>query len=327
MEAFASDMFSLLQDSCSSDLTLVCPDGEVQVHRLMMSARSTVFSRLLNSDMEESSSGIVKIGDFKIDVVKAMVQYIYTAKIDDTFEDILNLMIIGDKYLIQSLVDDCGTKLSDSLSESNVLGLGAAAEVYSVQTLLDSCAQFVAENLDVLESDWKEELKNSPKFLMRILELLKIALSKLPEVSRFGSVDWRWECKGVRTDAISVKISCDATLTSIGLYGANTICSIPVKIVIRNDLTSSVVLDVNRSFKSTGSKEPIKLPVRVKKMSADNKYTIMVVINAGKEGEGGTFYGKGGKSEVICDETLKVNIEKSGDSNNYTNVNQGQIPT
>ena len=161
MDALTSDLLSLLQNSCSSDLTLVCPDGEVQVHRLMMSARSTVFSRLLNSDMEESSSGIVKIGDFKIDVVRAMVQYIYTAKIDDSFEDILNLMIIGDKYLIQSLVDECTTKLSDSLRESNVLVLGAAAEVYSVKALLDSCAQFVSENLDVLESDWKDELNNS----------------------------------------------------------------------------------------------------------------------------------------------------------------------
>ena len=58
MEDLTADLLSLLQNSCRSDLTLVCPDGEVQVHRLIMSDRSTVFSSLLHSDMEESASGI-----------------------------------------------------------------------------------------------------------------------------------------------------------------------------------------------------------------------------------------------------------------------------
>ena len=130
MEGLLSDFNSILEDSSSSDLTLVCQDGEVKVHRLIMSGRSPVFNSLLKSDMQEKTSGAVKIEDFKIDVVRAMVNYIYTARIEDTFDDIVNLMKIGHKYLINTLVEDCSKMLIKSITVSNVLELGAIAEVF-----------------------------------------------------------------------------------------------------------------------------------------------------------------------------------------------------
>ena len=55
--------------------------------------------------MQENASGVVNIQDFKIGVVKAMVLYVYTAQIEDTSEDLVELMKIGVKYFIQALVD------------------------------------------------------------------------------------------------------------------------------------------------------------------------------------------------------------------------------
>ena len=70
-----------------------------------MSARSPVFKTLVASNMQENASGVVNIQDFKIGVVKAMVLYVYTAQIEDTSEDLVELMKIGVKYFIQALVD------------------------------------------------------------------------------------------------------------------------------------------------------------------------------------------------------------------------------
>ena len=173
MEALSADLYSILNDSSSSDLTLICPDGEVQVHRCIMAGRSPVFNSLLKSDMVEKVRGIVKIDDFNVDVVRSMVLYIYTAKIEDTFDDIVTLMKIGVKYLMQTLVDECSKKLIKLITVSTVLELGVVAEVHSVQELMESCAQFVSENMDVLENDWKEKLKSSPQFLMSIIEVMK----------------------------------------------------------------------------------------------------------------------------------------------------------
>ena len=200
MEALSADLYSILNDSSSSDLTLICPDGEVQVHRCIMAGISPVFNSLLKSDMVEKVRGIVKIEDFNVDVVRSMVLYIYTAKIEDTFDDIVTLMKIGGKYLIQTLVDECSKKLIKLITVSTVLELGAVAEVHSVQELMESCAQFVTENMDVLEKDWKEKLKSSPQFLMSIVEFMKSGKAVEVEVSRFGAVrqpggHYRLACK------------------------------------------------------------------------------------------------------------------------------------
>jgi len=204
LSTLSADFNSILDDSSSSDLTLICPDGEIQVHRLIMSGRSPVFNSLLNSDMLEKTSGIVKIEEFNIEVVRAMVLYIYTAKIEDTFDDIVTLMKIGNKYLIQRLVDDCSKKLIKLISVSNVLELGVVAEVYSVQDLLKSCVKFVCKNLEVLGSGWKEKLKSSPQFLMGIVELVIKPKNELLEVNRWTA--------GGKEDSISVRLSHAAPL-------------------------------------------------------------------------------------------------------------------
>ena len=157
----------------SDDLVLVCVDGEVKAHRSIMAARSPAFEAMLESEMKEKRSGRVKVNDFGINIVKAMVQFIYTAKIDEEIEDIVELMKIGDKYLIKSLVDDCGRKLAKAISKENVLDLGAVADSFSAEDLLKSCANFVLKNLEVLGDDLEKLPKDSPIFLKSIVCCLK----------------------------------------------------------------------------------------------------------------------------------------------------------
>merc|ERR1719369_908412 len=102
-----------------------------------------------------------------------MVKYVYTGKVDDVFEDLDSLMNIGSKYMIQGLANDCGKKLARTISASNVLQDGVMAELYGASDLVKSCAEFVFKNMEVLGENWKEELKNSPKFLMAIVESAK----------------------------------------------------------------------------------------------------------------------------------------------------------
>jgi hypothetical protein len=313
MEGLSSDLCSFLQDSSSSDLTLICPDGKVQVHRLMLAARSPVFNSLLNSDMQEKVSGIVKINDYKIEVVRAMVHYMYPAEIEEAFEDIVALVKIGGKYLIPTPVDDCSKKLIKSISASNVLDLGAVADVYAV--LLDGCANFVAENVEVLDEDWRwrTKLKSSPEFLMNIIENMRNIYINDLKISRYGSKaeGQGWVCKGSKADAISIRLSHSATLTSIGCYGNSSTSLIPVTIIVKRDDSDSIILKQEISFKSTGSSEPIPVPVKVA-MDAGAKYTISVVINSGDT----IHYGKDGNSEVVCDGGFRVSFEQSTSSSN-----------
>jgi len=327
MERLVSDLTTLLKSSSGSDLTLVCSDGrEVRVHSNIMTARSPVFSTMLESGMIEQSRKRVEVEDFGSSVVEAFVHYIYTAQIIGAeFEAMVELMKIGNKYMVDALVDDCAKKLTQMLSNSNVLSLGAVAEVLSREELLESCAQFVAKNVEaeVLVHAWEKKLKDSPSFLVKIINYMKSGQARETIVSRFQTLGvGRWKCSGSNSDAITVLLDKKATLTSIGLYGTETVRDISVKIKIFDDQLESIY-SKDTVYKSTGSADPIQIPVDVQ-MLASKDYTVCAFIKSDKES---TYYGCQGSRTLKVDDSLVVTISDSSKSSNNTSSYTGQIPT
>eukprot|EP00092_Neocalanus_flemingeri_P017599 GFUD01019041.1.p1 GENE.GFUD01019041.1~~GFUD01019041.1.p1 ORF type:complete len:328 (+),score=85.76 GFUD01019041.1:66-1049(+) len=322
MECSASlslDFLALLEDSSLSDITIQNQGGQISVHSVILSARSPVFRAMLRSDMEEKKTGIIKIEDFEIDVVKAMVNYIYTAKIDEKFEDMRALLRIGDKYQIQSLVDKCCKLLISSISSSNVVDLGVLAETYSFQAMLKKCSEFIANDLDSLGEDWEEKVKKSPVLLLQILKCLK---PQVVEIVRL-SVDERWWCFRSHKEAISFLVNRASKLSEIGLYGTEHEGeTITVDIEVKKGELD--VFTKTTNYRSAGNNVPVKIPVDDVPIEPDTEYTVAVKIEA----QDFTFSGDSGVKEVeSSDHKLRVRFLNSDISENGTKVSYGQIPT
>eukprot|EP00092_Neocalanus_flemingeri_P106839 GFUD01137093.1.p1 GENE.GFUD01137093.1~~GFUD01137093.1.p1 ORF type:complete len:344 (-),score=64.72 GFUD01137093.1:17-1048(-) len=335
LASLSSDFLSLLEDSTHSNLTIQCPGGEVSVHRGIIAARSPIFSSMLQNDMLEKNTGVIKIDDFGINVVKAMVKYVYTARIDDEFEDIKALLRIGDKYLIRSLVDICSKKLIDSISFSNVVDLGIFAETYSVQNVVDKCSEFIANDLNSLGDDWEERVQNSPLFATRILKCLKSVSGQGPvvEIKRFEASEesGRWDCDcPLSQDAISFQTNLTSKLVAVGLYGTDIKEKIPVDIEVKKGSTS--VFSQSLTYESPGNGVPVKIPVNVI-IEPNLQYTVSVLISASDRR---TFWGSQMNIEKIVngevsDTTFQINFDDADDADeencNGTDVSMGQIPT
>jgi len=327
MDSLTSDLSTLLQNSGDSgDLTLVCSDGEVKVHRIILATRSPAFSAMLESDMVERRSGRVEIKDFGKNIVEALVQFIYTAKVDENFEDVVELMKIGHKYLIKSLVEECGKKIAREISKENVLELGVLADIYSAQGLQQTCAKFVVTNSkEVLGGDdWEKQLKDYPMFLVSILRCLKDEDVVIPtntlRVSRFDKVRGpEYSCSHA---AIILELSKAATLTSVGMFGTHTAGDeIPVTVEILN-AQQEMVFCSKTTYKSTGCWKTVDIPVNVR-MAADTEYTVHMLQTAGVMW---TYWGIGGKAVYHSDQ-LTVLFKNSPKSRNGTTVKSGQIPS
>ena len=145
MNPVLKDLLKLLQDTSSCDFTLRCnKDKQVQVHRLILSARSPVFKAMMESDMKENRNGEVELHCSE-ETVNALVHYIYTGELKEEVkgEIITELVKLGHEYQINDLVEDCADIFE--ITEKNVLQLGGA------QTLLKVCAKFISENKRVLD--------------------------------------------------------------------------------------------------------------------------------------------------------------------------------
>eukprot|EP00092_Neocalanus_flemingeri_P021621 GFUD01023451.1.p1 GENE.GFUD01023451.1~~GFUD01023451.1.p1 ORF type:complete len:332 (+),score=71.59 GFUD01023451.1:100-1095(+) len=321
--AFFEDFLSLLEDSTSSDLVIQNQGEQITVHRAILSARSPVFRAMLGNDMKEKKTGIIEIKDFEMDVIKAMVHYIYTARIDENFDDLKTLAKIGEKYEIQSLVDICCKLLISTISSSTVVDLGVFAETNSFQAVLEKCSEFIASDLGSLGEDWEERVKISPMFMFNIIKCLKsggkggmVEVVRFPDVGSFPG--WGF---GDFCDAVIFQANRASKLCEIGLYGTATNNeNIEVDIEVKKGVLT--VFSKTTNFTSAGNATPVKIPVDVP-IEQDTDYTVSVLIKA----RGGkTFFGKHGIGEVENQE-FKVCFMNSLHSPNGTTTSVGQIPT
>merc|ERR1719369_1761884 len=183
---------------------------------------------MVETDMKEKNTGTVDLSHVGVDVVTALVNYMYGGVVEDSVigDNLLELLKLGHQYEIHDLVEDCSQKAV--VTRSNILHLGSVAELYSAKVLLKKCAEFISNDMSVLdEYDWNEELKESPKLLINIVQCLKTkdndSNGKDVEVERFSYPasqpehnDSSFYCG---THAITIELNRKSDLISVGLFG------------------------------------------------------------------------------------------------------------
>merc|ERR1712133_248001 len=152
-----------------SDIVLLCQGDEIKAHRTILCARSSVFGAMLRSDMLENKCGKIKMEDVDKDALKEMIKYMYTAKVDDKFTKIQELLVLANRYEVVELINYCGTKLVKSLNIGNALEIGIFAEVHNADDLLKHCVQYICEHPDSLNDNWKEKIKGRLKMMLEII--------------------------------------------------------------------------------------------------------------------------------------------------------------
>lgn len=332
LNSLSSQFKSLLIETELSDLEIRTACGaQIRVHRLILSARSSVFQTMLRNDMVERNTGVIEIDDFDLHIVKNMVDYVYSGKIDAHLseDDLKALLRIGDKYEIQSLVVLCRKKLVESISANNAVDLGVYASTFSDVELLQSCCEFLSEDLEALGENWEDHLESYPEFLMMLLRCMK-QNHRTFYISRFSSTanNCSWLLDGSRKDSISFETRHRSRLCEIGLFGSMIKESIPVNLTVKK--VSSIVFSEELVYESSGKNEPIKvkLPVQIP-IDPETDYTVTALI---RPASGSTFHGIRGK-EVVEGKYGSVNAFKvcfvdidDESSRSYTDVYVGQIP-
>ena len=101
---------SLLANPQYSDLSLTCGDRTFPCHRAILSCRSDVFARMLESNMKEAQSGVVNITELEPEVLERVIEFIYTDRVEEGWAGgrgpglVNQLLYAADKYNLRGLV-------------------------------------------------------------------------------------------------------------------------------------------------------------------------------------------------------------------------------
>uniref|UniRef100_A0A0N5BIW3 BTB domain-containing protein n=1 Tax=Strongyloides papillosus TaxID=174720 RepID=A0A0N5BIW3_STREA len=103
LNMFLNGMSRMLDSSEYYDCIIKVEDSEINVHKCIIATGSEVLRSILKNKSSEHESNVIEINDFSLEVVKEMVNYLYTGRSPKIDEVAIEMLEIAEKYKLEGL--------------------------------------------------------------------------------------------------------------------------------------------------------------------------------------------------------------------------------
>ncbi|KAJ8282149.1 hypothetical protein COCON_G00046680 [Conger conger] len=142
--------FQLMNDLRSKkmlcDVLLVAEDIEVPAHKVVLASCSPYFCAMFTADMSESKARRVEIRDVDGQTLRRLVDYIYTAEIEVTEDNVQVLLPAASLLQLMDVRLACCHFLQAQLHSTNCLGIRAFADLHACTQLLSQAHAYAEQH-------------------------------------------------------------------------------------------------------------------------------------------------------------------------------------
>ncbi|CAL1295578.1 unnamed protein product [Larinioides sclopetarius] len=180
------DLKSIYKNQLLTDVKLKTNTKTFPAHKVLLCARSPVFSTMLSSDMREKNSNIILIDDLEDDTVQQLLMFLYTDELEDLcWDSAMKLYYAGDKYQIERLKVICSSFLVDNLGISSACELLILADTHSDCGLKEAVEDFILNNEEQVfgSEEWEKLTKINPELALQTM-LLKYKFQMMNEENK-----------------------------------------------------------------------------------------------------------------------------------------------
>ena len=103
----------LRDDQYFSDVTLVCEDGQVEAHRVILGASSAIFMKILKTNRHPHP--LIYFKGLKSRYLDPIVDFIYHGQVSVPEEDLNDFLATAEELQIQGLVEDMVDYVTEDL--------------------------------------------------------------------------------------------------------------------------------------------------------------------------------------------------------------------
>ena len=155
-----------------SDIVFTLGKQKIKAHKIVLSARSQVFSDMFEIDGRVSPLESLKIEDCEPEVFKAMLRFLYTDEMEETEEMAKKLLPIAKKYQVQLLQFKCEDTLTKNISTENCAEILLLADMQDALLLKkDALAYFCTHSGAVIKTTgWQTLRQTRPQLAVEIVE-------------------------------------------------------------------------------------------------------------------------------------------------------------
>nr|UZH44864.1 kelch-like protein [Carassius gibelio]WEX30254.1 Kelch-like protein 3-A [Carassius gibelio] len=127
------------------DVLLVAGEVEVPAHRVVLASCSPYFCAMFTGDMSESKAHHVEIRDVDGQTLSKLVDYIYTAEIEVSEDNVQVLLPAASLLQLMDVRQVCCDFLQTQLHPTNCLGIRAFADLHACTGLLSLAHAYAGE--------------------------------------------------------------------------------------------------------------------------------------------------------------------------------------
>ncbi|XP_066887785.1 kelch-like protein 3 isoform X9 [Kogia breviceps] len=128
------------------DVVIVAEDVEIEAHRVVLAACSPYFCAMFTGDMSESKAKKIEIKDVDGQTLSKLIDYIYTAEIEVTEENVQVLLPAASLLQLMDVRQNCCDFLQSQLHPTNCLGIRAFADVHTCTDLLQQANAYAEQH-------------------------------------------------------------------------------------------------------------------------------------------------------------------------------------
>lgn len=139
-------LVEIYENKLHADVTLVADGQEFLGHKCILASRSKVFAAMFEHQMQENQTNIVNITNINADVLKEMLQYIYTGKVSDLNKMAIDLYAASDQYDLKYLQNMCEVEMSKNITVENAVEILLTADLYNSKCLKDIAIKYINTN-------------------------------------------------------------------------------------------------------------------------------------------------------------------------------------
>ncbi|XP_052223639.1 BTB/POZ domain-containing protein 6-A-like isoform X3 [Dreissena polymorpha] len=177
-ESFADTNLKMLDDEYLCDVILAAGNDHkrLKCHKFILASRSPVFHTMFCGAFAESSD-VINIPDIEEPILRILVRYLYSGKVDLTADIVMPLIYAANKYDISGLETTCELFLKERIDPNNVCMILDQAIRFDYQGLKQQCLDFIENKSKcVLEADAFVEI--SKEGLKEVLEMNRMLCSE-----------------------------------------------------------------------------------------------------------------------------------------------------
>uniref|UniRef100_UPI00398EF828 kelch-like protein 2 isoform X2 n=1 Tax=Pristiophorus japonicus TaxID=55135 RepID=UPI00398EF828 len=139
-------MNELRSQNLLCDVTLVAEDTEIPAHRVVLAACSPYFHAMFTGEMSESKAKRVRIKEVDSWTLNILIDYVYTAEIQVTEENVQVLLPAAGLLQLQDVRKTCCDFLESQLHPTNCLGIRAFADMHACTELLNQANTYAEQH-------------------------------------------------------------------------------------------------------------------------------------------------------------------------------------